>query len=438
MIGVKAKYLQTESEESTVEIEIPTADNFARVSLSVVSDNNAAVSSQIVNLLNVDTARPTSVTTDSEGKAVIASLAKGTYMVNVSSDLYDDYNTRVEVNGDTEVEIVLAETVIDPYNLIYQASSANDGSSIVELWWNGDLGFRDSFEDYDDFVQEFGDWTVIDGDRMPTYAFSISGVMVVKPQSRGEVGAMIFNPFATEPIQASMDGLFITPFGNKYVMFNSAEQARSNDWLISPTVKIGSDYVLRFVAKSYDSMYPGSFEICVLKDKNTAAPDVLDAFYLTSDWMQYELSLKAYEGENIELAFHHTTYDGWLSFIDDFYVGPSEDNPDRTGTAGNCTFDVWVDGQYHSNVATPYLKLVNLTAGEHKVGVQAVYASGKKSNVTEITFNVGSGAIDIVADSSASEWKIFNLNGQQVVADKLSPGVYIRTNGSHTEKLIIK
>lgn len=438
-VAIKAKYIKAESEEATIDISVPSADSFAALTLTLKADNGAVVANQAVSLLNTTTAKITSVTSDDKGVAVVGSLAKGSYMVNVVSELYDEYTATIELSGDLSTEITLAESITDPYNVIYQASAGDDGSYDVEFWWNQDLGFRDSFETYEDFSQEFGDWTIYDDDMMPTYAFSIGGTLVEKPEMRGEVGAMIFNPYATAPVKASDDGLFIAPDGDKYVMFNSAESTMSDDWLISPTLKIGADYVFRFTAKSYTEMYAGTFEFCVLRNKDRYKPDIIDAFYLTEDWTRYELPLAAYEGESVEVAFHHTTPDGWLSFVDDVYVGPRDDTPDDGPDMSNCSFDVYLDDIFCGNVAEPYFKFEGLAPGTYTAGIQAVYPSGKKSNLTELTFTVeSSGIAEIAPATDSASWKVYNLSGIEVAGDNLPAGVYIRTNGRITEKVMVK
>lgn len=438
-IGVKAKYLQAESAEATIDVEVPGAENFASLTLKLAADNGASTAGQAVSLINIETAKQTTANAGENGEATIGFLEKGQYMLNVSSELFDEYNTSFTLDKDMSLDITLKETITDPYNVIYQTTEGEDGKAAVELWWNQDLGFRDSFENYEDFTQQIGDWTVIDGDKMPTYAFSIGGVMIEKPTMRGEVGAMVFNPYSTRPIQASEDGLFLAPDGDKYVMFNSAEAAKSDDWLITPTQKIGPGYVLRFTAKSYVSTYLGTFEFLALKDNDVSTGEVLDAFKLTEDWMRYEIPLNAYEGQSIEIAFHHTTYDGWLSFVDDVYIGPGEDNSNAGGGAANCTFDVFVDGAFKSNVKEPYIKLEGLAPGTHVAGIQAVYASGKKSNVTELTFSVEESGVEaITTDKNDGIWRVYDLNGVEMKGGELPAGIYLRINGNKTDKVIVK
>ena len=440
VLGVTAEYVKTRSEESTLEINVPAADNYAALTVKLIPDvTDVSLEGQKVSLMGVETGHLTTVEVDENGTSTIGYLPKGNYLVNVETEIFDDYTGNFLLDKDSTLEIELKETISAPFNLDYEVTPNESGDTDVELRWNRNLGFRDSFEDYEDFTQEIGDWTVLDIDKMPTYAFSIGGVTISKPESRGLVGAMVFNPYSTEPVEAAQDNLFIAPDGDKYVMFNSPEMAQSNDWLISPTIKIGQDYVLRFSAKSYQDMYPGSFEFCALRDKDIASPDVLDAFYLTDEWMRYEISLKQFEGENIEIGFHHTTFDGWFSFIDDVYVGPSEESADDNPATKRCNFDVYLNDNFVANVSEPYHKFTSLKNGTYKAGVQAIYPSGKKSDVSEITFTVNTdGVVEIVTDSADSDWQWFDVSGIRVNADNLRPGIYIRTNGKKTEKVIIR
>ena len=437
VLGVKATYLMAESEESIINVEVAGAEHYAALEIRLSTDVDHPLKGTKISLLNTGDARQTLVTADEEGKARIGYLAKGNYMLNVTSNVFEEYNATLLIDGDKTLDIALEETITDPFNLFYQTTANDDGETFrVEFSWNQDLGYRDSFETYHDFAQTFGDWTVLDLDQMPTYAFSIGGINITLPEMRGKVGAMVFNPYATQPVKASEDGLFLAPDGDKYVMFNSAEQAQSNDWLISPTLKIGPDYVFRFSAKSYTNMYPGVFEFCALKGKDIAGASLLDAFSLTEDWMRYEISLRAYEGESIEIGFHHITSDGWISFIDDIYVGPGDE---RTGEGTDnlrCTFDVYLDGVFMAHVTEPAYVFPALEAGTHKAGIQAIYPSGRKSALVEMEFTVDSNGVAEIVVPDERGWRYFDLNGLEVNPLSLPKGIYIRTNGIVTEKVM--
>lgn len=439
-LGVTAEYVTTRSEESQTEIYVPEADSYASLDIQLISDvDDIDLLGQKINLMNIETGRLTTAAADNEGKATIGYLAKGNYLVNVESEVFDTYTCNLEFTGDATLEINLVETIQAPYNLDYVLIPQENDNFDVELTWNRNLGFRESFEDYDDFTQEIGDWTTLDLDMMPTYAFSIGGVEIKKPESRGLVGAMVFNPYTTEPVEAAEDGLFLAPDGDKYVMFNSAEKAFSDDWLISPTVKIGKNFVLKFSAKSYQDLYAGSFEFCALRDKDITNPTILDSFYLTEEWMRYEIPLQEFEGENIEIGFHHNTYDGWISFIDDVYIGPSEETEADDAATRRCTFDVYLDGEFVANVSEPVHTFKSLKAATYKAGVQALYPSGKKSDVSEITFTVSTnGIVEINSEESVSSWQWYDVNGLRINSDNLRPGIYIRSNGTKIEKVMVR
>ena len=439
-LGVTAEYVTTRSEESRTDIYVPEADSYAALDIRLITDaDDINLLGQKIDLMNIETGRLTTAVADNEGKATVGYLAKGNYLVNVESDVFDPYNGNLEFTGDATLEINLVETIQAPYNLDYRLIPQENEGTDVELTWNRNRGFRESFEDYDDFTQEIGDWTTLDLDKMPTYAYSIGGVEIEIPEKRGLVGAMVFNPYTTKPVEASKDALFISPDGDKYVMFNSAESALSNDWLISPTVKIGQNYVVRFSAKSYQDLYPGSFEFCALRDKDVANPTVLDSFYLTDEWTRYEIPLQEFEGENIEIGFHHNTYDGWLSFIDDIYIGPSEETEANDAATRRCTYDVYLNGEFVANVSEPIHTFKSLKPATYKAGVQAVYPSGKKSDISEITFTLSTSVnVEINFDDSDSSWQWYDVNGLKVNPDNLRPGIYIRTNGTKTEKVMIR
>lgn len=438
IIGVRANYLKTQSDEALISVDVPDDNSYASLTVKIATDTGESAAGMPLRVLNTSDARQVVSYADENGVAAIPSLAKGDYMLNINAEYFTEYNSSLYLAEDTELEVTLAEEITDPFNVLYQTTALDSGKFDVEFWWNQDLGFRDSFEDYGDFEVKFGDWTVLDLDGMPTYAFSIGGTNITWPIPREPIGAMIFNPFATKPVQASEDGLFIAPDGIKYVAFNSAEQAASNDWLISPTVRIGKDYVLRFSAKSYSYIYPGAFEFCALKDKDIANPTYLDAFNLTEDWMRYEISLKQFEGDAVEIGFHHTTVDGWLSFLDDIYIGPGDETHNGETAEGRCSYDVYLDKVFFANVEMPNVKFTGLEKGNHVAGIQAVYPSGKKSELVETLFTADATGVVSIDAENAPAWRYFTVDGIEVPASSLSRGLYIRTDGTRSEKIIIR
>ena len=432
-VGIRANYLTTSSDPAETTFSVDGPESYASICINVSADDTLPADGLAVNLLDKTSGKAVSIPVDSDKKASAASMPKGEYLVNMEVDNFEIHNSELILDADKTIEIALTEIIEAPFNVLHEIEQRGDFYDVT-LWWNRDLGFTEGFESYPDFTQNIGDWTVYDVDLMPTYAMSVNGTVLTVPESRGKIGAMVFNPAATRPVSAAEDGYFIAPEGDKYVMFSSAESAESDDWLISPDVRIGEGYVLRFTAKSYDKSFPGNFEICTVKDTDFNEAEVIDAITLDNQWTRYEVDLSAYEGENIGIGFHHITRDGWISFLDDVYVGPAEERSARPLNP-NCSYDIFVDGDKVANTSQTSHKLESIEAGTHTIGLQSIYNSGKKSELTEIKISIVTGVESIMADDS--NWVYYTTDGLNISVDRLQPGINIRTHGTTTEKIII-
>jgi hypothetical protein len=428
-VAVESVYKVSNGGSAHASIDVPAASSYHSLTVSAHNKLNAELK---IKLTVISMSSDQAVTIDGVTLAKIPYLAAGEYSINVEADGYADYTQTINITEDTTLNLLLEESNDAPYNLAFDAET-------LTLTWNSDLGFSDGFEDYADFSQKFGDWTVVDGDQMPTYAIGIGGDMTLltTPETRGLVGAMIFNPAKTEPVKASEDGLFIAPEGDKYVMFNSAEQAVSDDWLISPIQTIGDNYVVRFTAKSYSSTYPGRYELGVMTDpKNTATFTALDAMDLPAEWARYELSLSAYAGEKIAFAFHHTSSDQWISFVDDFYIGPESTESAANDETSAQSYKVYLDGAQVGEVNECRYTFDTLTPGDHVLGVRAVYQTGESATTT-LNVTLGSAVRDITVNQMADESVLYDLSGRRVIGEP-APGVYIKRRGGVSTKHIVK
>jgi hypothetical protein len=430
-IEIEACYIKSKSAKAAINVAVPGSESYASLKTNVSANAQMGEYLATLSIVNVSTGESISRQISVPSTFEVPSLAKGEYVANLSGSGFIDDTENISLNADATVELRLVEDIEAPVNLSYAASTNT-------ISWNRDAGFVEGFEDYADFTQQLDPWTTIDNDGMPTYAISIGAMsnILTVPETRGKVSAMVFNPYNTFPYKASDDGLFIAPEGDKYIMFSSAEQGQSDDWLISPMLNIESDYVLRFTAKSYTATYPGIVQIGVLtQEGETSSFELLDALSLPADWSRYELGLGAYAGSQVQVAFHHVSYDAWISFVDDVYVGHEQDQEVASSQRVQ-RYDVFVDGALHGSTATTEYSLDSLEAGKHIVGVQAVYATGT-SDITSIEVNITSGVNDIERDNALTK-VYFNLHGQPVDESMLMPGVYIMRSGAVAQKVVIR
>lgn len=391
-LEVQAVYRVSRSDKTPLDINVKDDSHYATVQANVTTNNQTSANGLTVNYINTGTGKQIDDIV-TEGISRLPSLEKGNYLINISADGYENYSTELALEEDKTIDITLIEKIVKPFNITTDYTpAATAGKSDVLLKWNQDLGFTDSFEEYANFSQTFGEWTTIDKDGLPPYGVSLNGTQIDFPGNNKPSPCMIFNPLATTPSMEA-DGAMLAPFGDKYVAFFSAQQGQSNDWLISPRITVREGYVLRFVAKSYDPMYTETIRILISESKETDTFDVLDEITIpASEWNQFEVNLSAYAGKQIYLAFNYISIDKFLLQLDMFYVGPGE-NSDNSGTnAGNVTYEISLDGVVKGTTEQNNYTFEGLTNGKtYTAGIKAIYVSGE-SEIAEYQFTCISGS----------------------------------------------
>ena len=439
-LGVQAVYLQGESAVTSIDVTVPSGP-FAKVDFEVSADSYLPPYSVEISLVNMESGEAMTLVT-SECKASLASLPHGKYALHTDEGAYEEYNAEVEVEGDRSVEILLADRIIDPFNI--SATEGEDGS--VTLRWNQEHLFSDSFEDYDDFATgEFGEWRSVDVDGQPVYPIALGNQNNLisfpgsgNPTNPTAIAPMVFNPWNTEPAMLPTDQAIAAPTGDKTVVFFSAQRAQSDKWLISPLVDIHDGYQMSVKAKAYSSMYPEEMEFCVSEEGSTNPVDftaVAQSGSVPSEnWVLYSVPLDEYVGRKVRLGIHYKSYDAFLLQVDDFTVGP-EDGQGETVDYGNVVrYDIWLDGEQYGSTSAPEFTFSGLAAGQHTAGIEAVYKNGASQRV-EYTFGVSSVAEIELDPAAASE--AYDLLGCRVDAAKAS-GVTIVRHGDKFIKQIRK
>ncbi len=391
-LSVQAVYRTTETEKSSVEVTIEDASHYAGITLNVTTNNNVPANGFIANYINIATGEQINDAIN-EGQSKLNSLEKGEYLINISPEGYEAYNENLTLVGDTIIDVKLKEKIVTPYNITVDCTpSETEGKSDALLKWNQDLGVNDSFETYEDFSQQFGEWTTIDLDGMPPYAVGLGSPdnIVTFPGSGEPAPCMIFNPLTTEPSMESDAGM-LAPDGDKFVAFFSAQAAQSNDWLISPVQKIREGYVVKFVVRSYEPMYPETLQIMISESKEPDSFEELDQIIVPSEWTQYKIDLTPYAGKEVYLGFHYISNDKFLLQFDMFYVGPGEDNENPNTVTGNVTYEIYLNDKKQGDTPERNFTFRNLTDGEtYKAGIKAIYVSGE-SEVAEYEFICNNG-----------------------------------------------
>lgn len=440
--GVKAVYRLTETEISTMELAISN-ENCHRVTLNVTTNNEVSADGFDVDILNMDNGDLISAKVQ-DGKIVLESLPAGKYTLSIENPVYDTYREEIVVSDDVDKNIELKEHLFLPYNITVDLTE--EGAVYDALVkWNQDLGFSDSFEDYGDFVTgEFGEWLTVDNDKLPVYPIALgSASNIVSFPGSGDaynptaIAPMVFNPYKTVPAMAPTDPAIMAPTGDKTVIFFSPQMAQADKWLISPAQTIRDGYVWQLTAKAY-TQYPETVRFCISTSQDLDSFTVLDEVELPYDeWTVYTLDLSAYAGQTVYLAVNYISTDAFLAQVDDFYVGPSDDSDSKVDVGNVLHYEVYLDGELKGEPQETQFAFTGLTAGEHTVGIKAVYKSGV-SEMAEYTFNAQSGVGEVEADaftavgvsgavqvtaSVPAELTIVDMAGRTLLATEMQEGV---------------
>lgn len=424
VMGVQAVY--PSSQTDIVETTLTLRDDNAKVTVNVSTNNGQSINGQFVELTDIATTQTYSAPVDN-GQAVFNSIPYGHYLLGMTVEHYEVYDSEIEINGNCTSSIILKETIVDPYNITVDQGDDNE----VTVKWNQTISFVDSFEDYDDFATlSFGDWRTYDLDKHPVYPIALGAITnIISFPGSGTannptaIPPMVFNPWHTSPPMLPTDPAIQAPTGDKTIIFFSAQMNGSNKWLISPELTIRDNFVCRFTAKAYDQ-YPEIMEVCVFTDGSNPNVDNYDPVssinpVSTGQWTIYETDLSQYAGQKVHIGVHYISFDAFFAQIDDFYVGTGDDEGTLIDVGYIDHYEIYLDGMLHGTSVEPIYVFNNLTPGIHTVGIKAIYASGA-SQLTEYQFEVtghgfvtgdinGDGIVD-VEDVNAAINIILKLN----------------------------
>ena len=439
-IGVQAVYLKAQSEQTTQLVDIPSGV-YSHIVFNLTTNSRLSANGLHMTLTNTETLKSYDLTI-ANNQVELASLPNGTYVANIEEGAFQHYQQTITVNGDTTIDITLNDYLLKPYNI----TATCDENGIYTLRWNQNLIFSDSFEDYDDFsTGSFGEWKTVDRDQSPVYPIALgSQTNIVSFPGSGTastpkpIAPMVFNPWKTTPAMLPTDPAIAAPTGNKSIIFFSSQMAQSDDWLISPLLDIHDNYKLSLKAKAYSSMYPEALEFCV-SDGSSNPDDFTKISYTDAvpaeKWSLFEIDLSRYAGQSIRLAVHYTSYDAFLTQIDDFTVGP-EDGQGEVVDYGNVVrFDISVDGTKVGESQSPTFVLPTLSPEKHVIGIKAIYQSGE-SELAEYVIETTTGIMNKIVlptDDTAA----YSLSGVYMGSQisTLPAGIYVVKNNGKTIKI---
>lgn len=408
VMGVQAVY--PASQTDIVETTLTLLDENAQVTVNVSTNNGQQVDGQNVELTDVTTTQTYSALVEN-GQAVFNSIPYGHYLLGMSVEHYEVYDSEVDINDECTFNIVLKERIVDPYNITVDMGEGGNAT----IRWNQNISFKDSFEDYDDFATlSFGEWRTYDLDHHYVYPIALGAITnIISFPGSGTasnptaIPPMVFNPWKTSPPMMPTDPAVQAPTGDKTIIFFSAQQNGSNKWLISPELTIREDFVCRFTAKAY-AQYPETMEVCVFKNGGDPASDDYDQVssisqVTTGQWTIYETDLTQYVGQTVRIGVHYMSFDAFFTQIDDFYVGTGDNEGSLIDVGHIDHYEVYLDGDLHGTSAEPVYVFNNLAPGIHTVGIKAIYASGT-SQLVEYQFEV-----------TGQEYAKGDINGDRII-----------------------
>lgn len=367
------------------------------------------------------------VVTDEQGKVSLLAFG-GEHEIKIAIKGLKEYQKVFYIDKDLSLTISLEEDVVTPFNL--QAEVLHDpvsGRNDVSLSWNKQEPlFFDDFEGYDPFTITPMPWEGIDKDKQS--AESLLG----NYPNRGTLQYVtIVNPLASDPVWWYEYPVLRAYSGKQYAGFiRTSSGLRNDDWLITPSMTIGKDCILSFMAKAGDR-YPEPFGVYI----TTAAQPTIEDFtpihqgnyesVSYEKWTPMSYSLAAYEGKTVRLAIHYVgnaaEEGAFMLMIDDFYVGPEKDEDAmsaprlhrlpqggemQSGWSHQERYQLYLDDVPYAETSQRSHTFESISEGVHKLGVQALYKT-TKSEIVECEINVSNErtaqvTIDVQTDNAIS------------------------------------
>ena len=387
-----------------------------QLTIEVTSVENDELAGQPLTLMQTDyEVSYGQLVLDADGRCKLKVYA-GMHHLTIDREGFDllehDFEVSETATEPTVVSVTLKEKTRQPYALTANVMhDAMTGRNDIALAWNTEQpAFFDDFESYEGWSINFGEWTGIDADN------EAAAALVGSYPNRGVMQyAQIINPLTVNPTWWYDYPILLPYDGQQYVGFTRTSSGNANDdWLISPAITVGTDNVLQFMGKAADQ-FPERFMVYVTTKIDDPVQSDFERIdqgnYETADyrgWQLYNYDLSAYAGQQIKFAIryvsHYNMYGSFMLMIDDVYVGQAAYSrkaqspqkaqraqhalsPLRSPANPNETFRIFLDGKLVDTTDGYEYTIEDVTAGEHTVGVQAVYLQAE-SAMTTMTVSV--------------------------------------------------
>lgn len=351
---------------------------------AVTNSKSASAAGAVVTLTGSDDQTYTD-TIGTNNQVTFTDLWKGVYRVAVTlpgfEPVEDEQHWTVSDSYTTPVYL-LKEVIEAPYNL-----SASVKEDRVQLYWNEAGDIFDDFEEHPDFeVASAGKagWTYLDRDQAYTYASKAFNF----PHRQEPMSYIVFNPEMTEPAVSGEKRM--QPYsGQKFLACFNAVKG-NDDYIFSPQLNYHEGGTLTFYAKSYVAQYQDKFQV----GYSTGGKAPEDFVWMTAEeplaeWEKYTYELPA--GTQYIAINCISGNNGFILMIDDISISSGKQQEQFAGHhAPEVQYEVRLDGQFVGTTDHTTFSLTGLDKGEHRVGIRAVYHSGK-SEESFLTLNAVSG-----------------------------------------------
>ena len=329
-----------------------------------ITSNAGSAKGAYVYMLNEEETREYEATANEQGVAAIAKKVwRGVYDYEVSMDFHGLVEGKIDVTQDTVIEVALQEIIVDP-----ELTAQVEGMDVVVNYGVNLHNWFDDVESYPDFaISGVDPWIINQG----TYKYGVQDCNW--PNNDQQQSWIVFNPSKTTP------ALNWAPYsGEKYFLSMVSGEGVNNDYLVRSVTKGGG--IFTFFVRAVSSVYPESFEVVY---SNTTAD--FSAFktltngnvanFASTTWARGTFGIP----EDAKYIGLRCTSDDAFGLLADNLSYTIENPANPTG------YELYLDGEKVADVAADVLTYTfsNLSLGEHKVGVKAVYASGTSKLVEE-------------------------------------------------------
>lgn len=467
IFAIKAKYKGGYSSYAVFSKEIPHLLH-SDVSLTFLTNTPGEdASAASVLLIGRNSTDSYSGTTDENGIASFTAVKEGTYTVTCTKKGFETFEQDIQIVGEADFAstFTLIEAVHTPSNLMVEETESPTSRL---LKWNVMSGLFDDFEGHDDFaINSAGDigWTYIDGDKDDTY-FSPN---FEYPNMGQPMAFIVMNPGKTTPSMLDDDFLNCHSGDKCLLTYSLRNQEQNNDFIISPELNMGNDFVISFWARAYWWRYEETLRV----GYSTGGKQPDDFIWIGEpvtvdyeDWQQITVGIPR---EAKYVTINCISRDNYYLAIDDIFIGAPDKIPGITEKAPRkvagaaVEYDVYLDGKKIATTTQTQHLLENLTAGTHTAGVVARYASGD-TEMASISFGiiltgidiaptdgpgvkVGAGSVTVSGAKEGTAINVFRTDGVLIAATEaaapettisLAPGIYIITVGSRTFSVIVR